>query len=484
MAEYFYPAPAPTGGGGGGGNVAGPGTSTNNAVARFSGTDGDAIKNSNVLIDDSGNISTPGLVDGRDVSADGVALDQVIVDQANDELAIASLDSRLGAAEADIDTLQSNVVSLDSRLDTAETDIDTLQSDLNTEEAALAAHIANLSNPHAVTKTQVGLGNVDNTSDATKNAATVTLTNKTMDGASNTFSNLPFTGLTTFTSAQLLAKITDETGSGLVVFNNSPTLITPALGTPSALVLTNATGLPLSTGVNTFSSADLRGRLTDETGSGPAVFGTSPTIGSPTITGYNYVSPGASALSGTSNNAGVYTYMTGGANAYFDAFASGSPASSDLKIRTYNSGPVEAINISATGAINLPQIHNNAGGNVRSGSYTPTVTLGANATGTPVIQPAKWSQTGNVITVSGYINLATTSASNTPTVIFVSLPVASNLQLGGDLAGTGTRAAGSGVAYQPVIIFQDTTNDRAEFNFNSTVAASQNLSYVFQYEVK
>ena len=39
------------------------------------------------------------------------------------------------------------------------------------------------------------------------------------------------------------------TGSGSVVRATSPTLVTPALGTPSALVLTNATGLPLSTGV-------------------------------------------------------------------------------------------------------------------------------------------------------------------------------------------------------------------------------------------
>ena len=39
------------------------------------------------------------------------------------------------------------------------------------------------------------------------------------------------------------------TGSGNVVRATSPTLVTPALGTPSAAVLTNATGLPLTTGV-------------------------------------------------------------------------------------------------------------------------------------------------------------------------------------------------------------------------------------------
>jgi hypothetical protein len=47
-------------------------------------------------------------------------------------------------------------------------------------------------------------------------------------------------------SADLAATISDESGTGAVVFNNSPTLLTPALGTPSALVLTNATGTPSS----------------------------------------------------------------------------------------------------------------------------------------------------------------------------------------------------------------------------------------------
>jgi hypothetical protein len=51
------------------------------------------------------------------------------------------------------------------------------------------------------------------------------------------------------TSDQLRGVISDETGTGSLVFATSPTLVTPNLGTPSTAVLTNATGLPLTTGV-------------------------------------------------------------------------------------------------------------------------------------------------------------------------------------------------------------------------------------------
>jgi hypothetical protein len=55
--------------------------------------------------------------------------------------------------------------------------------------------------------------------------------------------------LATPSSANLRAAMTDETGTGLLVFATSPTLTTPILGTPTSGTLSNCTGLPLTTGV-------------------------------------------------------------------------------------------------------------------------------------------------------------------------------------------------------------------------------------------
>jgi hypothetical protein len=51
-----------------------------------------------------------------------------------------------------------------------------------------------------LTKTDVGLANVDNTSDATKNSAAAALTNKTISGASNTLSNIAESSVTNLVS--------------------------------------------------------------------------------------------------------------------------------------------------------------------------------------------------------------------------------------------------------------------------------------------
>jgi len=57
------------------------------------------------------------------------------------------------------------------------------------------------------------------------------------------------TGITAFGTGVATALGQNVTGSGGIVLATSPTLVTPLLGTPTSVTLTNATGLPLSTGV-------------------------------------------------------------------------------------------------------------------------------------------------------------------------------------------------------------------------------------------
>ena len=148
--------------------------------------------------------------------------------------------------------------------------------------------------------------------DVVTTTATQTLTNKTMSFSNNTFSA---------TSAELAAALSDESGTGLAVFNTSPTLVTPLLGTPTSGTLTNCTGLPttgltgLGAGVSAFlatpSSANLSTALTDETGTGLAVFNVNPTIDGANFTGHAQTAPVVSASTG-----GVLTVDCTGSNVF------------------------------------------------------------------------------------------------------------------------------------------------------------------------
>ena len=273
-------------------------------------------------------------------------------------------------------------------------------------------------------------------------ATTDTLTNKSISGSTNTLTNIGNSALTNSTvtigSTSVALGSTVTTFSGVTL--TSPTFTAPALGTPASGVLTNTTGLPISTGVSglgtgiatflaTPSSANLASAVTDETGSGSLVFATSPTLvtpilGTPTsatltnATGYttaNLVGTISNAQLANSTISGVslggsLANLTAGTNITFNTGT------------TYNGSA--AITINATGAA---QVYPAAGianstGTAWGTSYSTTGsgTVVALATSPTFVTPILGTPTSGTLTNTTGFPAANLAGTALPSAIVTS----------------------------------------------------------------
>ena len=131
-----------------------------------------------------------------------------------------------------------------------------LDADINASAAIVDTKLATIATALKVSNSATTATNANTAStivarDASGNFTAGTITAALAGTASNVTTNANLTGhvtsvgnaavLGSFTSAQLLAALTDETGTGAAVFATSPTFVTPALGTPSSGTLTNCT---------------------------------------------------------------------------------------------------------------------------------------------------------------------------------------------------------------------------------------------------
>jgi hypothetical protein len=254
---------------------------------------------------------------------------------------------------------------------------------------------------------------------------TVTLTNATglpiSTGVSGLGANVA-TFLATPSSANLASAVTDETGSGSLVFATSPTLVTPALGTPSSGTLTNCT-FPTLNQNTTGSAATVTGNATGATFGFDSGYGSVATAyGCRAWVNFNGTSNTAN-LTGTYSQTGTtvtvtitdHGYVTG-QQAFLD-FTSGTAVDGTYQVTVTDANTFTVTQASRTTSGNVTDVRNTirASGNVSSitdsgtGRYTVNFTNSLVDTDYSVVACGGDTGTGTAV-----INLGNSNAGRAP----------------------------------------------------------------------
>ena len=113
---------------------------------------------------------------------------------------------------------------------------------------------------------------------------------------------------------------------------------------------------------------------------------------------------------------------------------------------------------------------------IDASTYTPTLTNVANLDGSTTY-PAQYMRIGNVVTVSGQVDIDPTAAT-VSTQLGISLPIASNIANANECAGT---AVSSNTISEAGAILGDPTNNRAQLTFLTTSTVNHPMYYTFTY---
>lgn len=254
------------------------------------------------------------------------------------------------------------------------------------------------------------------------------------------------------------ASAASTTGSGSVVLATSPTLVTPALGTPSSVTLTNGTGLPLTTGVSgvlpivnggTNSNVTLNNDRVIKSSGGALVEAAAitptralisdangiPVASSVTSTELGYVGGVTSAIQTQINGklgtalTGAHLFVGNGSNVATDVALTGDVSITNAGVSTVTN--VAAANISgvvsiahggtnsSTALSNNRVMQSSGGAIVEAAAITASRALVSDANGIPVASTVTTTELGYVSGVTSSIQTQFSGKQNNFTLVSV-----------------------------------------------------------------
>lgn len=141
------------------------------------------------------------------------------------------------------------------------------------------------------------------------------------------------------------------------------------------------------------------------------------------------------------------------------------------------------------GRVSFNGLHNNgtvagtAEQFLASGSYTPSLTPSTNVSATSSGH-GQWTRLGNVVTVSGNINVTCTAAT-TFSAVQISLPIASTFGDTTKCSGTGVRKAPTTSTFVSAAVIGQNSNNTAQMEWynDADTGSSREWRFTFTYEV-
>lgn len=462
------------------GTVIGPGSSTNNAIAKWNGTTGTLLSNTDVLIDGSNNITGVSTLTTTGISS----------------------------------TIQANIIAA-----IREGSI-VISSPYVADGFSPALYFRSTTDNPGLPKAAIfseTTGGGSYLFFGTSSAYASGITNLVSISPDSLISSggMSLYGNRSFVSASNNAYVYHTTALGLVMYGNGTTDDFTLAGATGANILSVATG---TTTARFFGAVNIGGTFTRRSQSGILpqfqIEGTDFDTSSMSLFANNTgatVCPalflsrsrgatvGSNTIVQSGDRLGIVLFEgTDGVKpvpgVILQAVVDGTPGVDDMPTRYEvltcpdgSSSPTVKTVVGSNGSFTVGStegtgtgsLYIGAGGNVDWGTYTPTRSAESNLDSNVTIVSAQYMRVGNTVTVSGlFVADPTTTA--TVTSFEMSLPIASNLGANEDLAGVAKMVS---IANEGMAIFGNITNNTAIVYWISGNTSSQTSTFTFTYRI-